>query len=166
MIKYSPLLAVLIPILLTACGGSPGERGATGPAGPAGSVGATGSTGASGASGSGGGIVSGFSCSRVESLAVATRFVYSSVTMADGSVFVSCGVADNYTQGSHAQVFHAAQNGASTKACAVTMDSQGAFTSGYWTFAGAGSKTTTYHDSGSPADGAIVTFAAGDCTTF
>ncbi len=131
--------------------------------GDSGAAGAVGATGATGAAGSGLAISSGFSCGRVSG---GLYFGFKVTTFSGGDVWVECEIGGSSVQASSSSFFKSSQTGAQTGACIVTYDSESPSTSGYWTFRMDGTKRATYTDSGSSINGAVETFAAGECTTF
>lgn len=129
-----------------------------GPVGPQGPGGAQGPAGAPGIT-----VTSGKSCSVVNG---GWLFSYQSVWYSTGDRQVWCSISGNATESSAGRMFKAGTNGANNGGCAVTMDADGNPTGGWWAFTDENGLRAQYTDSGSSANGSVVTFAAGDCQTW
>jgi len=85
-----------------------------------------------------------------------TGFFMERADYADGSVVTHCEVTDPSAGYGSMSVYDGGQAGAETGACIIVYDSDGADSSGYWTFSaqkGASAATARYSDKGSGFDG-------------
>lgn len=140
MRRMRKLLAV-VTVVLSACG--------PGPAGPAGPQGPSGPSGVS--------FKSALHCYDGKALA-ALSFYYDLTRFTDGSVFVSCEVA-NASAGWQNNYFYASTSkGAADGFCSVGYDADGPASFGSWSFVTSGTVVkATYKDTGSPSDKYVVT---------
>jgi hypothetical protein len=162
--------------LSVACGGKEGPEGPAGPSGPAGLQGNQGPPGVAGPVGpagpagpkgdAGGGIVSGFHCSKVYN---GNLFFYDLRTMASGDVWVACSVGNLSVEDSESNYWEPSQVGASSGACVVTWDLDTP-SAGHFVFSQkgpGGARQATYKDTGSPYDGTVIAYTnSSDCTDF
>lgn len=93
-------------------------------------------------------------------------FRHEIVTFSDSSKWVKCSIGDTFTDYESSRFYKSTMNGAQNEGCILSYDSESPMTAGYWEFIlASGTRTATYHDTGSTIDGAVMTFAPSDCTT-
>lgn len=84
-------------------------------------------------------------------------FSYDRYGYQDGSVLVTCSIADGASEYTDIALYRSTQNGAATGGCFLAFDIENA-TGGWWEFkmSGTGSATATYTDVDSPNHGRVV----------
>jgi hypothetical protein len=88
------------------------------------------------------------------------------VNYSNGELLVHCSIADSGAEYGNTHVYMANQNGTSSEGCLLNYDADSP-SYGFWNFSKSGTvRTAVYNDSSSNLDGGVVTFAAGDCTTY
>ncbi len=137
--------------------GLPGEPGSQGDPGPQGERGEDGADGASGLE-----VVESVLCQKIQG---GWAFSYQAVIFSDGSVLVTCSVADGNRETSATVYYDEGQNGATAQACNVQRDAENDGQAGWWEFELDGNDyLATYHDDGSGFDGDTVEFDGSSAT--